>query len=100
MPNNETARKFVAKNESVILRAIADATQGKVAEAMGDHKSSYVSTFLSGTQKISFEEMLALLDAAGLVLYRGTDDLVIVEIDDWSSTVKYAKKYWQERSVP
>lgn len=100
MPNNETTRKFVAKNESVILRAVADAKQSNVAEAMGGHNASYVSTFLSGTQKITFEEMLALLEATGLVVFRGADDLLIVEVEEWASTIKYAKRYWQERDVP
>lgn len=96
MDDANNARKFIVKNESVILRAVSDTTQAKVGESMG-HAAGYVSNFLKGDQKVSFPEVLALLDACGLVVHRCTDDAVIVPADDWKSTLNYAKRYWADR---
>ena len=95
MAEPETARKFITKNESVIVKAIADVTQQKAAEAMGKSYASYVSTFLSGDQKITFVEMLGLLDGAGLAVHRCSDDSVIVPSEDWRGMVRLAKKYME-----
>lgn len=97
MAEEQFARKFVTKNESVILKAIGDAKQVNVAAGMGKNYASYVSTFLSGSQNISFTEMLGLLDAAGLSVHRCTEDAVIVPAEEWKQTLCYAKRYWNGR---
>jgi YesN/AraC family two-component response regulator len=85
MSENAFTRNFVQKNQSVLLRAVADATQAKVAEAMGGKDASYVSRFFKGEQKISCDEMCALLESCGLALHRmGEKDMV-----------RLAKKYME-----
>lgn len=98
MPDDANARKFVTKNESVILKAIAGVTQGRIAKAMGHDHASYVSTFLSGKTNISFDEMIAMLDEAGLAVHRVTEESVIVPVKEWKDTMCYAKRYWTERT--
>jgi hypothetical protein len=99
MTESAMTRTFVQKNQTVLLRAVADATQAKVAEAMGGHQSSYVSRFLNcdkagkDCQKISLDEMLAMLDVCGLALHRMGDADVIVAREEWDAMVVLAKKY-------
>lgn len=97
MLDDANARKFITKNESVILKAIADVKQINVAKAMGKDHSSYVSTFLSGKSNISFEEMLAMFDEAGLAVHRITEEAVIVPEKEYKDMMCYAKRYWAGR---
>lgn len=95
MPKSPITRQFVAKNQSVILRAVADVTQARCGEAMG-HDAGYVSRFFKGEQKISADEVLALLDAAGLAVHRISETDLIVTRDDWARMVWMAKRYMEE----
>jgi hypothetical protein len=94
MPNPTNTRQFVAKNQSVILRAVADATQSKVGAAMG-HDAGYVSRFFKGEQKISCDELLALLDACGLAVHRLSEDDMIVSREDWKMYLTLAKRHME-----
>ena len=85
-------RKFIAKNEAVILRAISDTTQTKVAEAIG-HDAGYVSRFLSGTQKCSFHEVLTILEVSGCAVHRLSDDDVVVGREDYDWMALAVRKY-------
>lgn len=92
-------RQFVAKNQAVVLRAVADVTQAKVGEAMGGHEASYVSRFLKGDQKITFDEMLAMLAACGLAVHRLSEDDMIVSRDDWRMYLTLAKRHMEAVEV-
>ena len=96
MTDDTNARKFVTKNESVLLKAIAEVTQTRIAKAMGKDHPSYVSTFLSGKSNMSFEEILILLDECGVAVHRVPDNAVIVPEKEWQDTFAYAKRYWAE----
>ena len=85
-------RKFVAKNESVILRAISDTTQTKVAEAIG-HDAGYVSRFLSGQQKCTFSEVLTILETCGLAVHRLSDSDVVLSREDYDWMTVAVRKY-------
>jgi hypothetical protein len=95
MSENTFTRNFVQKNQSVLLRAVADATQARVAEAMDGKDASYVSRFLKGDQKITCDEMLKMIDACGLALHRMGENDLIVSREDWSGMVRLAKKYME-----
>lgn len=92
------ARKFVEKNEAVLLRAIADTKQTTVGDAIG-HDSSYVSNFLKGTQKFTLSEVLAMLDACGVALHRMSEDDMIVSRDDWKMYLTLAKRHMESVEV-
>lgn len=94
MASPANSRQFVAKNQSIILRAVGDATQAKVGAAMG-HDAGYVSRFLKGDQKISADEMLTLLDACGLAVHRLSEDDMIVSRDDWKMYLTLAKRHME-----
>lgn len=93
------ARKFVAKNEAVLLRAIADVKQTTVGDAIG-HDSSYVSNFLKGTQKFTLAEVLAMLDACGVALHRMSESEVLVSRDDLATYIKLAKRHMAAIELP
>jgi hypothetical protein len=92
-------RNLVQKNQAVVLRAVADSTQAKIAQAMGGHEASYVSRFLKGEQKVSFDEMLVLLETCGLAVHRMGDADMIVDRADWQAMVRFAKRYMAEIEV-
>lgn len=93
------ARKFVAKNESVLLRAVADTKQTTIADAIG-HDSSYVSNFLKGTQKLTLSEVLAMLDVCGMALHRMSESEVLVPRDDLATYIKLAKRHMAAIELP
>lgn len=95
MSDTAFTRNFVQKNQTVILRAVADATQAKVAEAMDGKDASYVSRFFKGDQKITYDELLKMLDACGLALHRIAENDLIVSEEDWRGMVRLAKKYME-----
>lgn len=95
MTEDTSPRKFITKNETVILRAISDATQARVADAMGGKQASHVSRFLSGEQKFSWEEVLILLDVTGVACHRVSEKCLIVPQSDWAERTKFSKLYWQ-----
>lgn len=97
VPDN--TRKFVQKNSSVILRAIADVTQSVVGEAMGGKHASYVSQFLKGDQKISFDEMIAMLDICGLALHRISEDDIIVSLSKYRCMHEMALQHMLETKI-
>lgn len=99
MPDLTNTRQFVAKNQAVLLRAVADMTQAKVGEAMGGHDASYVSRFLKGEQKITLDEMLALLDVCGLAVHRLGEADMIVSRDDWKMYLTLAKRHMESVEV-
>jgi hypothetical protein len=94
MSDPANTRQFVAKNQSVILRAVGDATQAKVGAAMG-HDAGYVSRFLKGEQKISFDELLVLVDVCGLAVHRLSEDDMIVSRNDWRMYLTLAKRHME-----
>lgn len=87
-------RNFVVKNQTVLLRAISDVTQAKVGEAMGGKYASYVSQFLAGEQKISLDELLAMLEVCNLALHRVSEADLIVPRDEWRCMVRIAQRYY------
>ena len=89
------ARKFVAKNEAVLLRAIADTRQTVVGDAIG-HDSSYVSNFLKGTQKFTLAEVLAMLESCGIALHRMSESEVMVSRSEFSTYVSLAMQRMAE----
>lgn len=95
MPTTTNTRQFVQKNQSVILRAVADVTQAKVGAAMG-HDAGYVSRFLKGEQKISADEMLAMLEACGLAVHRMSDEDMVVSREDLTIYITLAKRHMEE----
>jgi hypothetical protein len=98
MPAPANARKFVAKNESVLLRAIADTKQTTVGDAIG-HDSSYVSNFLNGKQKFTLQEVLAMLEACNLAIHRLSEDDMIVSREDWKMYLTLAKRHMEDVEV-
>lgn len=95
MTEDISPRKFVTKNEAVILRAVSDATQARIADAMGGKQASYISRFLSGEQKLSWEEFLILLDVTGVSCHRVSEESLIVARAEWAERTKFSKLYWQ-----
>lgn len=95
MPTPTNTRQFVQKNQSVILRAVADVTQAKVGAAMG-HDAGYVSRFLKGEQKISADEMLAMLESCGLAVHRMSDEDMVVSREDLAIYITLAKRHMEE----
>lgn len=87
------SRELVAKNRSVIANAISEATQKRVAEAIGGRAASYVSRFLTNEQNITFEELLQLMEVCDLVVVRNTDGHVVVPADKYRALVLFAKEY-------
>lgn len=99
MTDSAIPRKFVQKNQQSILRAVGDITQSVVGEAMGGKHASYVSQFLKGDQKISFEEMMGLLDACGLALHRISEDDMIVSRDEYRCIYKMALRHMSSQDI-
>lgn len=95
MNSPTNARQFIPKNHSVILRAVADATQSRVGAAMG-HDAGYVSRFFKGEQKISCDEMIALLESCSLAVHRLSEEDMIVTRSDWRMYLTLAKRHMQD----
>lgn len=85
------ARKMAARNESTLLRAIADAGLTPIANAIGKDQS-YVSRFRSGEQGLKMVDVLALLEAVGFKLITAGDDMRIINEEDYKTLLNLANK--------
>jgi hypothetical protein len=86
-------RNFVKKNRAVILQAIAEATQAHVAEQIEGKEPSFVSRFLKNDAKISFDEMIQMLDAADLIVMREIENHVVISEKKYKAMVVFCKEY-------
>lgn len=87
----QPSRKFTASNHATLLRSIADVTQSSIGEACG-HDTSWVSRFLSGQNKLTMNELISMLDAAGIRLSREIDNEVMLPEDEYQALVTFASK--------
>lgn len=85
------ARTVTAQNVSVLSKALNEQGLTHVGKAIGrDH--TYLSRFRTNEQKISWDELMGILDACGLRLMSAGPDMRVISVEDYMTLLNLANK--------